>query len=279
MLLKESLLMVVRILSMKKELYFMAFAIKKNIRSSAELRTSFVMNVFGMFLNNIAFVLIWLFLIQTVGEIGGWNSAYIFGLQGFTALAYGLFFSFFYGISNITSSITSGAMDRYLLSPKNLLLRISLSSFSASAVGDIIFGVVCLIIFAVMIHATLLQIFLIIFFLIAGTITFAGFIIFIQSIAFYINDAGNITQSLFELFFTPTLFHGGAFQGNMRLFFTFLIPSLVIGTLPTELVVNFSLRTCIIVVLLAFFWCTFSIWFFYQSLKRYESANFMTFGQ
>jgi ABC-2 type transport system permease protein len=82
--------------NMKKELYFFWYAIKKNIQSSAELRASFLMNILGMFINNISFVLIWLFLIKVVGDIGGWTSAYIFGLQGFTALSYGIVFSAFY---------------------------------------------------------------------------------------------------------------------------------------------------------------------------------------
>ncbi len=68
------------------EIKFALYSIKKNIQSSAELRTSFLMNVFGMAINNTAFIILWGFFVNTVGKIGGWTVADIIGLQGFVAL-------------------------------------------------------------------------------------------------------------------------------------------------------------------------------------------------
>jgi ABC-2 type transport system permease protein len=143
---------------MLKELRFAFYAIKKNIQSSAELRTSFLMNVIGMAINNTSFVILWIFFVQSVGIIGGWTAADIIGLQGFAALAYGIVFSIAIGIRKLPDYVASGAFDRFMLSPKNLLVRVATSAFSAAAVGDIVFGVVCLTIYAVLIQASLFQI-------------------------------------------------------------------------------------------------------------------------
>ena len=91
-------------------------------------------------------------------------------------------------------------------------------------------------------------------------------------------DASSVTGSLFELFLTPSLFHGGAFQGITRFIFTFIIPSLLIGTLPVEIVRNISLGKLLLVGVLALFWFIISISIFNQAIKKYESSNFMTFG-
>jgi ABC-2 type transport system permease protein len=55
---------------MMREIYFALYAIKKNIQSSAELRTSFLMNVFGMAINNTAFIFLWVSFVHSVGIIG-----------------------------------------------------------------------------------------------------------------------------------------------------------------------------------------------------------------
>lgn len=263
---------------MMKELYFAVFAIKKNIQGSAELRTSFLMNIIGMAINNIAFIILWIFFVKSVGVIGGWTAVDIIGLQGFLAICFGVVFSAGGGIRKLADYTASGAFDRFMLSPKNLLVRIATSSFGVSSIGDVAFGIICLGIYAFLIHANIYQILLIVLLVVISTIIFLAAVIAIYSTSFFFIDANSVTGSLFELFFTPALFHGGAFQGVMRFIFTFLIPSLLIGTLPVEIVRNFSLNNLLLVSVLGSIWFVVSIKIFNYAVKKYESSNFMTFG-
>ena len=263
---------------MMKELRFALYAIKKNIQSCAELRTSFVMNILGMAINNTAFIILWGFFVKSVGVIGGWTVADIIGLQGFVALCFGIVFSAGAGIRKLADYTASGAFDRFMLSPKNLLIRTATSSFSVSALGDIVFGIVCLGIYAFLIHATIYQILLIALLVIISTIVFLAAAIAIYSTSFFFTDASSVTGSLFELFLTPSLFHGGAFQGVMRFIFTFAVPSLLIGALPVEIVRDISLGKLLLVSVLAIFWFVVSINIFNRAIRKYESSNFMTFG-
>lgn len=261
-----------------KELRFALYAIKKNIQSSAELRTSFLMNIFGMAINNTAFIILWGFFVKSVGVIGGWTVADIIGLQGFVALCFGIVFSAGEGIRKLADYTASGAFDRFMLSPKNLLVRVATSSFGVSALGDIVFGIVCLGIYAFLIHATVYQILLIALLVLISTFVFLSAAIAIYSMSFFFTDASSVTGSLFELFLTPSLFHGGAFQGVMRFVFTFAIPSLLIGALPVEIVRDISLSKLLLVAVLTLFWFLVSIKIFNSAIKKYESSNFMTFG-
>ena len=263
---------------MMKELRFALYAIKKNIQSSAELRTSFVMNIFGMAINNTAFIILWGFFVKSVGVIGGWTVADIIGLQGFVALCFGIVFSAGAGIRKLADYTASGAFDRFMLSPKNLLVRIATSSFGVSALGDIVFGIVCLGIYAFLIHASIYQILLIALLVLISTIVFLAAAIAIYSTSFFFTDASSVTGSLFELFLTPSLFHGGAFQGVMRFIFTFIIPSLLIGALPVEAVRDISLPKLALVGVLSLLWLLISTKIFNRAIRKYESSNFMTFG-
>ncbi len=263
---------------MKNEINFALYAIKKNLQSSAELRGSFIANILGMVINNFAFILSWLFMIQTVGVIGGWDSSYVFGANGFTALAFGICFSIFGGLSDITRLIGNGGFDRFLLSPKNIILRVSTSSIKVAALGDILFGVICLAICGLMNSFTSAQILITLFLCPITSLVFMAFILFAQTLSFYFSDGEPITNGALELFLTPALMHGGAFQDMMRFIFIFAIPSLVIGTLPVEAVINLDMNKILIITVVAVVWIVFTIIFFYRSLRRYESANFMTFG-
>jgi len=263
---------------MFKELYFALYAIKKNIVSSAELRTSFLMNVIGMTINNTAFIFLWLFFVESVGEINGWTGADIVGLQGFSALSYGIVFSVAMGIRKLPDYVASGSFDRFMLSPKNILLRVATSAFSPSAVGDVVFGFICLIIFAVLLHASFLQVLLGILLILLSTIIFLAGVIIVYSTSFYFVDAQSVSTGLFEVFFTPALFHGGAFQGVTRFVYTFLIPSLLIGALPVEIVRDVSLSGVLLIILLTTIWLSLAIIVFNKAVQRYESSNFMTFG-
>jgi len=263
---------------MMKELRFALYSIKKNIQNNAELRTSFIMNILGMAINNVAFIVLWAFFVKSVGIVGGWTVADIIGLQGFIALCFGVVFSAGAGIIELAEYVASGAFDRFMLSPKNLLVRVATSTFRVSGLGDVAFGIVCLTIYALLIHATAYQILLIVLLAFISIFVFLSATITIYSASFYFTDSSSIVDSLFELFFTPSLFHGGAFQGAMRFIFTFVIPSLLVGSLPVEIVRDISINKLLLVAVLGLFWFVISIKIFNKAIKKYESSNFMTFG-
>ncbi len=263
---------------MMKELKFALFAIKKNIQSSAELRTSFLMSVIGMAVNNIAFIILWIYFVKSVGVIGGWTAADIIGLQGFSAVCYGFVFSVSAGIRKLPEYVTTGSFDRFMLAPKNLLVRVATSAFSPAAIGDIIFGVICLVVYGVLIQASLPQVALIVILVVLTTVIFFSTTIVIYSVSFLFTDPDSAVTSFFGLFLTPALFHGGAFQGPLRFFFTFIIPSLLIGTIPVEIVKNMSFGELGLLGVLAVTWAFLGVYLFNYAVRKYESSNFMTFG-
>jgi len=263
---------------MFKEIKFAIYSIKKNIQGSAELRTSFLMNIIGMAINNTAFIFLWIFFVKSVGVIGGWTAIDIVGLQGFTAISYGVVISGANGLRRLPDYVATGSFDRFMLSPKNLILRIATSSFSTSAVGDIVFGAICIFIYCFLIHVSLYQILIAIILLFLASLVFLSMTILIASVSFLFTDANSVHDGIFEIFLTPALFHGGSFQGIMRFVFTFLIPSLLIGTIPLEALKDISITKIILMIVMSVFLFFLSIFLFKYSVKKYESTNFMTFG-
>ena len=263
---------------MKNEIRFALCAIKKNIQSSSELRFSFVLQIIGMMINNIAFLVLWGVFSVVSKNIGGWDVYDVFLLQGFTAFVFGIFFSCLYGFVEMPQKIHNGSFDMYLLAPKNILNRIAFSSFRTSGIGDVFFGVICFIVYGVHSGVTLLSCVLFILLLLSSFLVFSSMVFITNSIAFYVENGTQTVRGLFELFFTPSLFYGGAFQGKMRFFFTFIIPSLLIGTLPVEILKHTLYTQGVYLFLGSILWCILALFFFSHALKKYESGNAMGFG-
>ncbi|MDD3340841.1 MAG: ABC-2 family transporter protein [Bacilli bacterium] len=252
--------------------------IKKNFQNEKELKSAFITSIIGMCINNIAFILLWFNFGKIAGNLNGWEPFDIIGLYGFSTTSYGLVFSIFYGIQNLPNYISTGNFDKYLLTPKNILLKVATSAVSTSAIGDFLFGFICYIIFMVTNHFTLLQILISLLFLVISSIVYFSFTVISMSLSFYFMDGENISDGLFQMLLTPSFYHGGAFSKGLRIVFTFVIPSLVLGAIPVEIIKNITVGNVCFVLGIAVFWFLFSIWFFYTSLKKYESNNFFGFG-
>lgn len=252
--------------------------IRKNFKNEKELKSSFIISVVGMAINNIAFLILWYYFGKTIGELNGWKPMDIFGLYGYGTTAYGIVVSLFSGMFDIPNYISSGNFDKYLLTPKNILLKVSTSKISTSAFGDLLFGVVCFLVFAVCNKLTIIQLLLSILLIIVASIIFYSFSLICMSVSFYLMDGHNVSQGLYGMFLSNSLYHGGAFTGVLRFIFIFVMPSLLLGAVPVEIVKNLSIPSLIMILSLTIFWFVISIMFFYKSLKKYESNNLFGFG-
>ena len=252
--------------------------IKKNFQNAKELKSAFITTIVGMCINNIAFIVLWYYFGKTVGTINGWEPFDIFGLYGFTSTSLGLVCAFFYGIYNIPSYISSGNFDKYLITPKNTLLKVATSQISTSAIGDLIFGLICFVIYAFVSKLSLIQILASILLMLTASTIFFAFSLICMSVSFYLMDGENISTGLYGMFVSASLYHGGAFTGILKVIFVFIVPSLLLGAIPVEIIKNLSLLNISIILLITLAWLVISVTFFYKSLKKYESNNFFGFG-
>lgn len=257
----------------KSELKMAWEYIKGNISSAAELRLSFIMQVVGMMLNNTSLLAIWIFFFHAFGTINGWSGKEVLALQGFVAVAYGITFSLFSGASELPVAINNGAFDSILLTPRNLYLRILTIVTRTSALGDTLYGLILLVIYSIIAGLSIAQFGLLIFLLIPATLIIINFLLITSCIGFFIPDSEELSRNAFELMFGPSLYPSGVYQGAMRIFFLFVLPSIAISGLPVEAIKNFNLPSILIIWSLAGMWSLVTYFVLKQGVKRYESGN------
>ena len=252
--------------------------IKMNFMNAKELKGAFITSIIGMCINNVAFVILWYNFGKIVGNINGWEPFDIFGLYAFSATSFGLVCSIFSGIYNIPQYISTGNFDKYLITPKNTLLKVATSAISTSAIGDFVFGIICLAMFSIVAKLSAIQILMSIFLIIIASVVFFAFSLICMSISFYLMEGENVSQGVYGMFVSASLYHGGAFTGVLKAIFVFIIPSLLLGAIPVEIIKNLTLYNVLFIIALTIIWLLLGVVFFYKSLSKYESNNFFGFG-
>ncbi|MDP2630201.1 MAG: ABC-2 family transporter protein [Candidatus Uhrbacteria bacterium] len=256
-----------------KEIRIASEIARGNIRAAMELRGAFAVQVFGMMLNNIAFVLIWIFFFQAFGNINGWSSTEVFAFQGVVAFAYGCSAAFFQGSHSLPTLVYNGSLDSYLLSPCSAYMRILTSGIKMSGVGDLLFGFVLIVAYIVMAHLSFLQGAMLLSLLIPASIIMTNVSLITSLSSFYINDATAFAQNLFEVFVSPSLYPSPLFPKALRFIFIFVLPSLAVGGLPIEAVKDYQWHWYAIIWALAGVWTFFAIKLLNISIRKYESGN------
>ena len=260
-------------MSILTELRIASYIIHTHLRSAMELRGAFSLQVLGMMMNNVAFLVIWLFFFHIFGSIQGWSSQETIGLQGFVALIFGLAFTFGMGVLHLPAMVDNGGFDTLLLSPRNLYLRVITSKGGIATVGDTLFGMILLVVFFVQSEATWQQILLLLSLVPPATMILLNAALISSLLCFLLPNSSSLSKSLFDVFFSPSMYPSGLFQGHVRTFFLFIIPSLAIAGIPIEIVRDTNLKGWLIVWTLGIVWTLLGIYLLQLAVRRYESGN------
>ncbi len=244
-----------------------------NVRAAMENRAAFAMQIVGMMVNDLSFVIVWVLFFQAVGTVNGWGGWESVGLLGFGTVSLGLAFGCCGGTTWLTKYVEDSSLDNFILSPRNVLWRMLTSRFDLPAFGDALFGAILLLAFAIKMQLSAWSIALLLGCILpAASITLSMSLI-AGCVAFYIQDAQGLAFSLFKTFLTPSLYPAGLFPRPAKMFFVFVLPSLAVGGFPVQVIEEGNFGLFLLIWGLAIFWLVAGIAVFSFSLRRYESGN------
>ncbi|NDK08436.1 hypothetical protein EOM39_04295 [Candidatus Gracilibacteria bacterium] len=246
---------------------------KLNLLSAMEYKVSFIIQVFGMIINDFMFILVWIFFFKIFKTLGGLDIGTFAILLSIMVMVFGIMHTFFNGYSKIVSMIEEGKLDSYLLLPKNLLIKLLASSMMTSAIGDLIYAFLLMFLIK---DLTVFRVIEIIILSIIGSITFLGFLLIFISLTFYIGSSKNIIRGAFESILGPSHYPPGIFNGTiLKYLFMSIIPVYYVVFGQFELVLNFSLLLLLKLIMGSIFFLSLGVFAFYRGLKRYESGNML----
>ena len=234
-------------------------------------KTTFVANVFFMILNNSTFLIQWIILFSLKENVGGYTLKQVILLWGIAASTYGFSRFFFKKAFILSDTINYGKLDSYLVQPKNVLLGAITSDVETSALGDMLYGYIMLIIYGINIKSFVLFT----LFTILGGITLTSFSVILSSLSFWFNRSDSITDTLNSIMTNFDTYPEGIFKGIVRVLLLTILPVGIVSYIPIQILTSFNLYKFALVVLATIIFVALAFIIFYKGLKRYSSSNLM----
>jgi len=251
---------------------FLGASFRANFLAVIEYRANFLLQVFGMMLNNGAFALFWGVLIDRTGGVGGYGFTDVMFVWAVVSSAFGLAHVLFGNIRNLGRIVMQGELDLYLLQPKDVFLNVLASKTIVSAWGDLAYGFIV---------AALLPGFgpgrLLLFCLLTatGAAIFAATFAAAESLAFFMGNSQAISGAVTEFLLSFSLYPETIFDQGMRWLFYTILPSGFIAFVPLAVYKSLDWRPAPLLVLVAALYAGLSYALFRAGLRRYESGNQM----
>lgn len=245
---------------------------KFNLSAAMEYRTSFLVQVFGMFLNNLSFAFFWWLLFQRFDNIGGYEFREVMLLWAFSSAGFGVCFIVFGNANRMVEIIVKGELDSYLLQPKNVLLNVIGSKTNVSAWGDLVYGVI---LFHIVEGISLRGGILFITFTLTAGILYASVLVTFNSLAFHFGNVSSLATLAFEFIITLSIYPADMFQGIIRLILFTVLPAGFMTMVPINLINDFSIKWFLLLLAVVGIWSSVAFTVFYKGLKKYESGNLM----
>lgn len=246
--------------------------LKSNIFSSLEYRTSFISQLFGMFINDALWVIFWVIYFQKFPILKGWQINDLLTMWAIITFSFGLSFGLFSNIGRLSELITKGELDYYLTLPPNVLLHLSISQIRVVNLGDMLFGPVLLFLFVPLTWEKFAMFLLV---SILAAIIFYSFSLLIGSLAFYIGNSESLAMGVTNALIHFTTYPTRIFEGWIRVILFTILPAGFICEIPVELVREFHWLTFAQLIMGAILFFAIATFVFYRGLKRYESGNML----
>lgn len=244
-----------------------------NLSAGMEYRVSFLVQVFGMFLNNSAFIFFWLIIFERVGgDIKGYGFSDVMFLWALAALGYGIAEVLMGNSRFLSSIIYKGELDVYLLQPRSVLPNLVCSRMNTSGWGDIFYGII---LYALTQGGDPFKVFLFLFFSSLMAIVFTAVRILYHSLTFFLGNAEQFAGTATEMIIMFILYPGSIFSGPSTWILHTIIPSALVAWIPAELFVQFDLKKFLLLMAVDAGIIFLSIIVFHIGLRKYSSGNRM----
>jgi len=235
-----------------------------------EYRVSFLSQMLGMMLNNAMYFIIWVIFFDRFQNVKGWGLTDMYVTFGITASAFGLVSLLFGNAFFLGEIITKGRLDYYLSLPRPVLLHALASRTVASGMGDFTYGFISFCLSGVFTWGGFLRFIIAI---ILAACVFASFMIIVQSLAFWIGNATNLSMTLVNAMITFAIYPITVFDGTAKLILFTLIPAALMGAVPAAFARSFSWGMLAELLTGSMVFLSLAIFIFHKGLEHYESGS------
>lgn len=255
---------------MRRELTFLIALWKTNLLAAMEYRASFLSQVLGMMLNNAVYFAVWIVFFDRFKEVRGWDLHDMVLLFAIVATGFGLA-AFLFGNGLVLADvIAGGGLDYYLALPRPVLLHVLASRSRVSGLGDLAYGLLTFALADTFGPAGVAR------FVLASVLSmvvFLSFLVLVQSLTFWIGNSSMLGAQTINALLTFSMYPITLFDGTAKFMLFTLLPAAFIGTVPAQLVRQFTWTGLAQLLIAAGLLLALAVAVFQRGLRKYESGS------
>ena len=255
----------------KNQIKVMILSTKYSLMREMLNKVTFFSNIIFMLLNNATFIIQWVILFALKDSFGGYQLKDVILLWGMAASTYGVSRFFFSSAFKLSDTITNGKLDAFLVLPKDVLLSAITTDIAVSALGDILYGYIMLIIYGI----TIGNFFTFTIVSICGGLILTSISVIFSSLSFYITKADLISDTANSLMVNFATYPDSIFKGVTKVILYTIVPVGISSYLPTHTIINFNIYNFLIIITLSIVFMALAYVIFNRGLKKYSSSNLM----
>ena len=257
--------------AVKNQLKVTMKTIKYGLMREMINKASFIMNIAFMILNNASFIIQWIVIYSLKEDVGGYTFNQILLLWAIAASTYGFSHFIFKKSYSLSDLITNGKLDSFLVQPKNVLISVITTDVEVSALGDILYGYIVLVISGL----TVTKFLLFTLFTITGSIIITDIAVLLGSLSFWLGKSDMIADTGNSLMTNFATYPDGIFKGISKILLLTVIPLGLTAYFPVWIMTKFDLRLTLIIICITALLTVLTFVVFYRGLRRYSSSNLM----
>ena len=255
----------------KNQIKISLLSVKYALIKESLNKVAFITNILFMILNNASFIIQWVVLFSLKDDIGGYDMHKVLLLWALATGTFGFSHFFFRNSYNLSTTITNGKLDAYLVLPKNVLLGTITSDVEPSAIGDILYGYIILFVSGI----TIPKFLLFTLFTITGGLIMTSIAVILGSLSFWLHKTDTIADIGNSFITHFATYPDGIFKGITKLLLYTIIPIGIVSYIPIRILTEFNLKLTIIIILTTIILIVVTFIIFNRGLKRYSSTNLM----
>ena len=260
------------LMEVKNQFKISMLSVKYAIMREMLNKTTFLTNIIFMILNNASFIIQWAVLYSLKDNVGGYTFKQVLLLWAIAASTFGISHFFFKKAFELSDIINNGKLDSFLVQPKNVLLSAITTDVDTSALGDILYGFIILLICG----CTFKNIILFIIFSICGGFVLVSLSVIFSSLSFWFNKTDVLADTVNRLMTNFATYPDGIFKGIVKIMLFTLVPVGITSYIPVRLMTEFNINLFILIIFVTIILIVFAFIIFNKGLKRYSSSNLMS---
>ena len=158
-----------------------------------------------------------------------------------------------------------------MVQPKNVLISVITSDVDVSAIGDMIYGYLMILLYGINFENFLLYT----LFIICGGITVSCVSIILASLSFWFAKSDILMDTVNNVMVNFATYPDGIFKGITKLILYTIIPVGLVNYIPVRILINFDFKLVLLVLAVTVFFVSLSFFIFNKGLKKYSSSNLM----